>query len=68
VTAAVALPFRVGARTVWRVRRRLQRVAVTLDQARRGELPHLPPLEGDGYFLTSLPADAVAAVAGPGRG
>jgi CelD/BcsL family acetyltransferase involved in cellulose biosynthesis len=64
VTSAVALPFRVGARTVWRVRRRLQRVPVTLDQARRGELPHLPPLDGgDGYFLTSLPAEALPAIA-----
>jgi CelD/BcsL family acetyltransferase involved in cellulose biosynthesis len=63
VTAAVALPFRVGARTVWRVRRRLQRVPVTLEQARRGELPHLPPLDGDGYFMTSLPVGALADVA-----
>jgi CelD/BcsL family acetyltransferase involved in cellulose biosynthesis len=63
VTAAVVLPFRVGARTVWRVRRRLQRVPVTLEQARRGESPHLPPLDGDGYFLTSLPVEALDAVA-----
>jgi CelD/BcsL family acetyltransferase involved in cellulose biosynthesis len=59
VTAAVALPFRVGARTVWRVRRRLVRVALSLDQARSGEVPALPPSEGEGYLIVSLAAEAL---------
>jgi CelD/BcsL family acetyltransferase involved in cellulose biosynthesis len=59
VTAAVALPYRIGARTLWRVRRRLRRVGLTLEQALGGGVPVLPPAEGDGYLVTSLPAGAV---------
>jgi CelD/BcsL family acetyltransferase involved in cellulose biosynthesis len=57
VTATVALPFRVGARTVWRLRRRLERVPLSLEQAQAGFVPDLPSPVGDGYLILSL-ADA----------
>src|SRR5205085_3959963 len=64
VTAAVALPFRVGARTLWRVRLRLARVAVSLEQAQAGTVPRLPALgsESDGYLITSLPEERLPDV------
>jgi CelD/BcsL family acetyltransferase involved in cellulose biosynthesis len=62
VTAAIALPFRIGARTVWQVRRRLLRITVPLERARTGEVPALPPSDGDGYIVASLPAAAQAAL------
>lgn len=62
MSASVALPFRVGARTLWHVRRRLVRVPLALREAQAGEVPALPPLEAgaDGYLVTSLPASALA--------
>jgi CelD/BcsL family acetyltransferase involved in cellulose biosynthesis len=57
VTAAIALPFRIGARTLWRVRRRLLRVSVSLEEALGGRVPPLPQSDGDGYLVTSVPAD-----------
>jgi CelD/BcsL family acetyltransferase involved in cellulose biosynthesis len=62
MTAAVSLPFRVGARTLWRVERRLRRVSLSLDAARQGLTPSLPPLDGDGYLIVSLAAENVAPV------
>lgn len=58
MSAVVALPFAVGARTVWSVRRRLVRRATSLAEAMSGALPALPPLpeSDDGYLVTSLPA------------
>ena len=58
MSAVVALPFTVGARTVWRVKRRLVRRPFGLAETLSGELPHLPPLARDahGYLVTSLPA------------
>ncbi len=58
MTATIALPLRIGARTVARVRRRLLRVALTLEEARQGEVK-LAPLgpEADGYLITSCPAE-----------
>ncbi len=58
---SVALPFRVGARTLWQLRRRLSRVALTLGQALEGGPPDLPPLapDSDGYLVQSLPAAAL---------
>jgi len=55
---SIALPFRVGARTLWQVRRRLQRVPLTLDQALKRDLPALAalPPDADGYVVQSLPA------------
>ncbi|QAY75472.1 GNAT family N-acetyltransferase [Sphingosinicella sp. BN140058] len=55
MSASVTLPFRIGARTLWRVRRRLNRIPLSLDQARRGELPTLPAEPGDGHLILSLP-------------
>jgi CelD/BcsL family acetyltransferase involved in cellulose biosynthesis len=60
VTAAIALPFRIGARTVWHVRRRLLRVTVPLDRARTEAEVSLPPSDGDGYLIASLPAASLA--------
>jgi CelD/BcsL family acetyltransferase involved in cellulose biosynthesis len=59
VTAAISLPFRVGTRTLWQVRRRLLRVTVPLEQARKGSVPALPQSDGDGYLIASLPAEAL---------
>lgn len=72
MTAAVTLPlrFQVGARTLLRIGRRLQRVALSLDDALSGEVPVLPPLGHDsqGYVLTSLPVDLVPGLAAASRG
>jgi CelD/BcsL family acetyltransferase involved in cellulose biosynthesis len=38
----------------------LLRVTVPLARARTGEVPALPPSEGDGYIVASLPAEALA--------
>ena len=62
MSAAVALPFRIGARTLWRIRRRLTRIALSLDQARSGTGPALPPPEGDGYLIVSLAAESLPAL------
>lgn len=62
--AAAALNFRIGARTVLRLRRTLVPVAMSLDAAREGRLPPLPPLpdEAQGYVITSLPEDRLEAM------
>jgi CelD/BcsL family acetyltransferase involved in cellulose biosynthesis len=59
VTRTIALPLRIGARTVAQVKRRLVRVPLTLEEARSAALPQLPPLshECDGYLITSFPAE-----------
>jgi CelD/BcsL family acetyltransferase involved in cellulose biosynthesis len=59
LTDAIALPLRVGARTVARVKRRLVPVSVSLEQALAGEVPELAALAAgaDGYLIRSLPAD-----------
>lgn len=58
------LKFEIGARTLFAVRRSLVRVPLTLDDAREGRLPALPPLEpgAHGYSVTSLPEDRQAAM------
>lgn len=55
--APVPLKFEIGARTLFAVRRSLVRVPLTLEDAREGRLPALPPLEpgAHGYSVTSLP-------------
>ncbi|HWT13809.1 MAG TPA: GNAT family N-acetyltransferase [Allosphingosinicella sp.] len=60
-----ALPLRIGARTLWTVRRRLVRLGLGLAEALAGEAPELPPLgrEADGYLVTGLPAAAAPALA-----
>jgi CelD/BcsL family acetyltransferase involved in cellulose biosynthesis len=64
VTDAIALPLRVGARTVARLRRRLVPVSLSLEQALGGEAPELaaPPAGADGYLVRSLPADRLEAL------
>jgi CelD/BcsL family acetyltransferase involved in cellulose biosynthesis len=64
VTDAIALPLRIGARTVGRVKRRLVPVSVSLEQALEGQVPELAPLTdcADGYFIRSLPADRLQAL------
>ncbi|MBX9796651.1 GNAT family N-acetyltransferase [Sphingomonas sp.] len=65
--SAVSLPlkFQVGARTLFVVRRRLIRVPLDLDAVLAGTPPALPPLDrgADGYAITSLPDEQVAALA-----
>ncbi|MEM8696802.1 MAG: GNAT family N-acetyltransferase [Pseudomonadota bacterium] len=66
MTAAVSLPlrFRVGARTMFSVRRKLVRIGLSLDDAMAGQGIDLPILSGgaDGFFITSLPADQIAPI------
>src|SRR5690606_28103796 len=59
-----ALSFQIGARTLLAVKRSLVRVGVSLDEAREGRLPVLPPLPGDahGYVITSLPGDRLESM------
>lgn len=65
--SAIPLPlkFQIGARTLFVVRRRLVRLALTLDEARAGAPVALPPLApgADGYVVTSLPEAQLAALA-----
>ncbi len=60
------LPFRVGARTLWSVRRALVRRRVPLEAALAGPRPDLPPLgaKEDGYLIAGLPAHLAAPLAG----
>jgi CelD/BcsL family acetyltransferase involved in cellulose biosynthesis len=60
----VPLKFEIGARTLISVQRSLARVPLTLEEARAGRLPVLPPLErgAHGYSVTSLPEDRQAAM------
>ena len=53
-----ALPLRIGARTLWTLRRRLARRRLSLAEALGGGVPALPPLaeDDDGYLVTALPA------------
>ena len=66
MTTARPLPlkFQVGARTLFRVQRTLQRVPLSLDDVLGGQLPALPPLDpaAHGYSVTSLPAVLEGAV------
>jgi CelD/BcsL family acetyltransferase involved in cellulose biosynthesis len=58
IAAPVDLPLRVGARTVARLRRRLVRVTVPLEQALADAELRLPglPAQADGYYLRAVPA------------
>ena len=68
VKAAEARPtplkFEIGARTLMAIQRALVRVPLSLDEAREGRLPALPPLDrhAHGYSVTSLPEDRQAAM------
>ena len=62
----VPLRFRIGARTLWSVPRRLVRVALSLEEALAGAVPPLPPLDGaDGWSVTSVPQAGLAARTAP---
>lgn len=58
----VALPLRIGTRTLVTLRRRLVRRGLSLAEALDSRLPVLPALESgdEGYRITSLPAIALA--------
>lgn len=65
MTATVALPLMVGARTLWTVKRRLMRLPLRLEDALAGTPPPLPALPdgADGYLISSLPAAMLSEVA-----
>jgi hypothetical protein len=58
------LPLRIGARTLFSLRRRLVRRRLPLEEALAGTLPTLPALDGDehGYLITALPAAQAEAL------
>ena len=59
-----ALRLRVGARTVWTLKRRLVRRRLSLEEALSGRPPALPPLDAadDGYLVTGVPEGLVEAL------
>lgn len=61
----VALPLRIGTRTLLTLRRRLVRRGLSLEEALGGGLPALPALgEGEqGYLVNALPAARIEALA-----
>jgi CelD/BcsL family acetyltransferase involved in cellulose biosynthesis len=65
VAEAVDLPMMIGARTLWRLRRRLVRVPLTLRQVLDQAVPELGalPAGADGFLVNSLPADLLSALA-----
>lgn len=67
---ATSLPlhFQVGAHTLFTIRRRLVRLAFSLDEVEAGHVPTLPPLGRgiDGYAVSSLPAAHLGTLAGSG--
>ncbi|RJF85456.1 GNAT family N-acetyltransferase [Sphingomonas cavernae] len=63
IASPLPLRFTIGARTLFAVRRRLVRVGYNLDDVLRAEALRLPPLDGDGYLVTSLPERHLAATA-----
>ena len=64
----ISVPFQIGARTLASVRRRLRRVAWSLDDALTGRLPAVGTLGAgeDGWLLTSVPEALLADIAVPG--
>jgi hypothetical protein len=66
MTTAGPLPlkFQIGARTVLRIQRTMQRVPLSLDDVLSGRLPTLPPLDrtAHGYAVTSLPVELEEAM------
>jgi CelD/BcsL family acetyltransferase involved in cellulose biosynthesis len=65
VTAAVELRFQIGARTLFSLSRRLQRVPLSLADVLAGTAPALPPLDrgAEGYSVTSVPLGRVESLA-----
>ncbi len=64
------LKFQVGARTLWSLDRRLERVPLSLADVLAQRPIRLPRLadEADGFLVTSLPEDRIAAVAAQAGG
>lgn len=65
--AAIPYPlkFQIGARTVWKVGRRLMRIAYDLPAVIAQSAPVLPPLgDADGYVLTSVPESVATSLPG----
>lgn len=60
IAAPWPLRFTIGARTLFAVRRRLVRMGYGLDDALSETPLRLPPIEGDGYLVTSLPEHHIA--------
>jgi CelD/BcsL family acetyltransferase involved in cellulose biosynthesis len=69
-TSETTLPLRIGARTLWTLRRRLVRRGLTLEEALAERLPALPPLgaDEDGYLVSSLPAALAPRLAAQNKG
>ncbi|URW76010.1 GNAT family N-acetyltransferase [Sphingomonas donggukensis] len=65
IAAPLPLKFQIGARTLFTLKRRLVRVALSLDDARAERAPVVPALDAgaDGYLVTSLPEDRLGEVA-----
>lgn len=65
---AVPLRFQIGARTLLTIPRRLERIALSLDDVLARTLPEVPALaaDADGYLFTSLPKEMVADASRPG--
>lgn len=65
-----ALPLRIGARTLWTLRRRLAQSRLTLEDALARRPPALPPLgaDEDGYLVNSLPAALAPRLAEENKG
>ena len=61
----IALPLRIGARTLWTLRPRLVRRRLTLVEGLGDQPPALPALDGGdhGYLVTALPAAWAAGLA-----
>jgi CelD/BcsL family acetyltransferase involved in cellulose biosynthesis len=62
--ADTALPLRVGARTLWTLRRRLVRRRLPLAEALGHAPPSLPPLgaDADGYLINALPEEWLGGI------
>jgi len=60
----ISLPLRIGARTLFTLRRRLVRRGLSLKEALEGGVPALPALgeSEHGYLVTALPAAALGAL------
>lgn len=66
MTGTVALPLRIGARTIACVERTLVRVPLSLADVTSGNAPKLPllPTSAHGYLITSLPENLLAPLLG----
>ena len=62
------LRFRVGARTLWTLPRRVERVIMTLDEALSADLSRVPSMasEADGLLVNSIPETLLDQLAAPG--